>query len=248
MITSVASTASLAFGKVCKWDVQNTHFLQLCKFILIYKMGRLLKWLKMSARFMHGWQIVLEMLIFLTGWPLWKKNILRDTFAVGPFAPPISPFVLNILREWLFDQENKQNYSRWLFLPRKAEITSLVACAFPRSCLKKGLSPLPWGEMLADQTATFLGKIRVYQKRHNSSATGTARCHLWVQTHKQHSVWEHKACVFRQKPPWRMLDPLRESNVRSWAIILYPNTIKTIQKNQHVPRTNIIAVKFAKQG
>lgn len=39
---------SLAFGKVCKWDVQNTHFLQLCKFILIYKMGKLLKWLKMS--------------------------------------------------------------------------------------------------------------------------------------------------------------------------------------------------------
>lgn len=140
MITSVASTASLAFGKVCKWGVQNTHFLQLCKFILIYKMGRLLKWLKMSARFMHGWQIVLEMLIFnmVFGFLLFLKKIyiVRDTFSLRPFAPPISPFVLNTLRQWLFDQENKQNYSHWLFLSWKAQIIFCLTCAFPWSYLR----------------------------------------------------------------------------------------------------------------
>lgn len=168
MITSVASTASLAFGKVCKWDVQNTHFLQLCKFILIYKMGRLLKWRKMSARFMHGWQIVLEMLIFnMLAWvpSLFKKSLECDTFALRPFAPPISPFILNILWQWLFDQENKQNYSHWSFLPWKAEIIFIPTCVFPWSIKpsQKGLPPLLCGEALVDQNAAFLEKSRYGQ-------------------------------------------------------------------------------------
>lgn len=56
-----------------------------------------------------------------------------DAFALRLFAPPISPFALNILWQWLFDQENKQNYSHWLFLPCKAEIIFLLTCVFPWS-------------------------------------------------------------------------------------------------------------------
>lgn len=128
---------------------------------------------------------------FLTCWPgfflFFKKSIVCDAFALRPFAPPISPFALNILWQWLFDQENKQNYSHWLFLPCKAEIIFLLTCVFPWSiklfknkdfCLYFVVKHL-WTRKLPSWK-----KSRCCLTKQEFSNTDTAKSCLWIHTHK----------------------------------------------------------------